>query len=183
MSNGNNTGLSTIADRYANALIELGEKYNQLDMYNSDLGLISATLESHKDLTKFLEHPTIPIGDKKEIIENIFKEAVSSNILNTIKLLLDRNRMFVFPSIASHYTELLNKKRNITIAEVFTAIVIDEEIKNRVKSQLEKLFNKNITLEHKIQPDIIAGMVVKVGDRVIDGSIKARLENMKKQMI
>jgi len=183
MSNGNKIGLSTIAERYANALIELGEKYDQLDTYNSDLALVSATLKSHTDLTRFLEHPTIPIGDKKEIIENIFKKAVSQNILNTLKLLLDRNRMFLFYSIASHYIEILNNKRNITVAEVFTAIEIDEETKNRVKSQLEKLFNKNINLEHKIQPDIIAGMVVKVGDRVIDGSIKARLENMKKQMI
>ncbi|MDD3013406.1 MAG: F0F1 ATP synthase subunit delta [Candidatus Gastranaerophilales bacterium] len=183
MSNGNNIGLSTIADRYANALIELGEKCEQLDIYNTDLGLILATFASHKDLNRFLEHPTIPIGDKKEIIENIFKGAVSPNILNTLKLLLDRNRIFIFPSIVYHYTEILNKKRNIAIAEVFTAIEIDEEIKIRVKNQLEKLFNKTINLEHKIQPDIIAGMVVKVGDRVIDGSIKARLENMKKQMI
>lgn len=183
MSNGNNIGLSTIADRYANALIELGEKYFQLDLYKTDLGLILATLNSHKDLTKFLEHPTIPISDKKEIIESIFKDAISTNILNTLKLLLDRNRMFAFESIYNHYSEILNTKRNIAVAHVFTAIEIDEEIKNRVKDQLEKLFNKNITLEHTVKPEIIAGMVVKVGDRVIDGSIKAKLENMKKQMI
>jgi len=183
MSNGNNIGISEIADRYANALIELGEKYNQLDIYSSDLNLIQAMLDSHKDLSVFLEHPTIPIEDKKEIIDNIFKEAVSTNILNTLKLLLDRNRMFLFSSIVFHYKELLNVKRNISVAEVITAVEIDEEIKNRIKSKLERLFDKNITLEHKIQPDIIAGMVVKVGDKVIDGSIRARLENMKRQMI
>jgi F-type H+-transporting ATPase subunit delta len=183
MSNGNSNGLSTIANRYAIALIELGEKFDQLDLYNNNLGLIAATLESHEDLSKFLSHPTIPVVEKKEIIANIFKDAVTPNVLNTVKLLLDRNRMLLFFSIAHHYKEMLYNKRNITVAEVYTAIEINDEIKNRVKKQLEKLFTTEINLEHKIKPEIIAGMIVKVGDKVIDGSIKAKFDNMKRKMI
>lgn len=183
MSNENNNGLSTIASRYATALIELGEQNNQLDLYYSDLELINATLQSNDDLSRFLSHPTIVVNEKKEIIDKIFRNHISSNILNTVKLLLDRNRLFIFPSIVNHYKEFLFKKRNILIAEVYTAIEIEQEVKDRVKNQLEKLFNKNINLEHAVKPEILAGMVVKIGDKVIDGSIKSKFETMKRKMI
>lgn len=183
MSNGNNNGLSTIASRYATALMELGEKYNQLDVFNSDMNIINQTFVSYEDLSKFLSHPTIAINEKKEIIDKIFRDTTSPIILNTLKLLLDRNRFFLFSSIANHYKMLLFKKRNILVAEVSTAIEINEEIKDRVKNQLEKLFNKNITLEHKVKPEIIAGMIIKIGDKVIDGSIKSKFETMKRKIM
>lgn len=183
MSNRSNIELSNIADRYAIALIELAERSGMLDVFESDLSVINATINSNKDLFMFLTHPVIPLTDKKDIIDSIFKNSVSSYVLNLLKLLLDRNRLFVFSSIVSHYNDILNKKRNLVIAKVITAIEIDESIKNRLKSRLEEFLNSSIKLDLKIDPDIIAGMVVKVNGKVIDGSIRTKLENMKRQLI
>ncbi|MFH0702364.1 MAG: ATP synthase F1 subunit delta [bacterium] len=181
--NENIIGLTIIADRYAIALIELGEKINRLDIFNDDLFRVKATFEANKELVKFLEHPIIPLKDKKDVIDSIFKNFISQYIINLLKLLLDINRIFIFSFIVEHYHKILNQKRNIVVAQVITAIKIEDDIKNKVKNQLEELFNMKIELEPKIDSDIIAGMIIKVGDRIIDGSIKTKLENMKKQLI
>lgn len=183
MSGGNNIGLSTIAERYAIALIELAEKYNTLDEFNQNLIAIKETMALNPDLNTFLTHPTVKIEDKKEIIDTIFKSSVSNYVLNTLKILIERNRIFILPSIVSHYRQLLNKKRNIMPATIITAINIDEATKNKIKSKLEQIFNSTIEIETETDSKIIAGVVVNIGDKVIDGSIKTKLENMKKQLI
>ena len=183
MTNGKNTGLSTIADRYAIAMIDLGEKTDQLDAFHTDFNTINATVSSNPELSTFLTHPIIPLNEKKELIEKIFVGSISQYALNLVRLLLDRNRVFLLPAVASHYSELLNKKRNISIANVITAIEIDEETQNRIKNKLQSILNQNITIKSEIDPEIIAGMVVKVGDKTIDGSIRTKLENMKRQLI
>ena len=183
MSSGKNIGISTIADRYATAMIDLGEKSDQLDILADDLSRINETFKSSDELLTFLEHPTITSDDKKDVVDKVFKDTISQYALNLLKLLLDRNRIFLFPAIGSHYNDILNKKRNITLARIITAIDIDEDTKNQVKRKLERAFNQNIKIAAKVDPDIIAGMIVKIGDKTIDGSIRTKLENMKKQLI
>lgn len=183
MANEAKIELSSIADRYALALMELGERHESLDTFENDLQTIKSTLDSSKDLEDFLNHPAISVVGKKEVLEKVFKESVSQYMYNFLQVLLDRNRLFVFRTIVEHYRNLLNKKRNIVVAQVITAIDIDEDTRNRVKHKLDSLFCCNIKIESKIDSDILAGMVIKVGDRIIDGSIKTKLDNMKKQII
>lgn len=178
-----NNGISLITNRYACALADLAEKTEQLDDFNIDLSKIKSLFDSNIELKFFLEHPTIPLGDKKEIIEKIFKDSVSQYVLNLLKLLLDRNRINLLSGIASSYTNILNEKKNITIAKVVTAIEIPEYIKEKLKNKLKETFSTEIYIETQIDPAIIAGMIVKIGDKIIDGSIRARLDNLKRQLI
>jgi F-type H+-transporting ATPase subunit delta len=78
---------------------------------------------------------------------------------------------------------MLNKKRNISIAEVITAVEIDENTVQKLKYKLEEVFNCTVEITHSVDSEIIAGMIVKIGDKTIDGSIKTKFENMKKQLI
>lgn len=183
MSETSTFGLSIIADRYASAFMDLAEKQDLLDKFDSDLALIKETINSNVELKDFLGHPLIQINDKKEIVDRIFREHISVFTLNLIKLLIDKHRIFIMPLVASHYKELLNKKRNISTAQIITAIEIDEEVKNRVKEKLERALSKTINIETVVDKEIIAGMIVKIGDKVIDGSIKTKFENMKRQVI
>lgn len=175
--------LSIIADRYAIAFMDLAQKQDLFDKFDSDLVLVKETVNANKDLKAFFEHPLIKSNDKKEIFERVFSEHVSVYTLNLMKLLIDKNRIFILAVLADHYKALLNKKRNISTAQIITAIEIDQETKNRVKEKLERILNKTIEVETKIDKEIIAGMIVKVGDKVIDGSIKTKFENMKKQVV
>lgn len=180
----NNTGISIIADRYATALIDLGGKNNCLDQFNNDLAAIVGVFKENKDFSLFIEHPTLPPNEKKDLIKKVFEGTVSIYILNLIMLLIDKNRITLLANIYEHYNSLLNKKRNVMLAQVTTAININEEIVNKLKAKLEEKFNGlNIQISTNVNPDIIAGMIVKIGDRVIDGSIKTKIENMKKQLI
>jgi len=175
--------LSIIADRYALAFMNLAQQQDLYDKFDSDLDLVKQTVNANKDLKDFFEHPLIQANDKKEVVETIFKEHVSVYTMNLIKLLIDKNRIFILAILADHYKALLNKKRNISTAQIITAIEIDEETKNRVKEKLQSVFNKTIEIETHIDKKIIAGMIVKIGDKIIDGSIKTKFENMKKQVV
>ncbi|HBG50165.1 MAG TPA: hypothetical protein DDW90_11875 [Cyanobacteria bacterium UBA9971] len=183
MSDTNTFGLSIIADRYALAFMDLAQRQDMFDKFDSDLALVKETVAVNKDLKDFVEHPLIQASDKKEVIDKIFREHVSVYTLNLIKLLIDKNRLHILAILADHYKALLNKKRNISTAQIITAIEIDEETKNRVKEKLQKVFSKTIEVETSIDKEIIAGMIVKVGDKIIDGSIKTKFENMKKQVV
>jgi F-type H+-transporting ATPase subunit delta len=183
MSETNSFGLSIITDRYATAFMELAEKQDMLDKFDYDLALVKETIKTNKELQDFLEHPLIQSNDKKEVIDRIFREHISIYSLNLIKLLIDKNRIFILALLADHYKALLNKKRNISTAQIITAIEIDEDTKNRVKEKLEMVFNKTIEIKTVLDKEIIAGMIVKVGDKVLDGSIKTKFENMKKQVL
>lgn len=176
-------GLSIIAEKYAIAMIQLGEKLNLLDDIHNDLYLIKNTVLSSEDLKKFAEHPLISAPDKKDVLDNIFKSNINPVTLNMIRLLADNNRLFLLSVIADYYNKLLCDMRNIDTAQVITAVPIDENTINRVRERLESLFNKQIKVETQVDDGIIAGMIVKIKDKIIDGSIKTKLENMKKQLI
>ncbi len=177
-----NLGISVVADRYAAAMIELAQKQDMLDTVNSDLYLVKDVINSSPELQEFIDHPILSGEEKKDSLEKIFSGAVSEYSLNLIRLLADKNRLFILQFIPDYYNKLLCEKRNIDTAEVITAIEIDETVINRVKEKLEKLFRKKIEIAPKIDREIIAGMIVKIGDKVIDGSVKSKLENMKKQL-
>ncbi|OGI01449.1 MAG: ATP synthase F1 subunit delta [Candidatus Melainabacteria bacterium GWF2_37_15] len=177
-----NEGLSIIADKYADAMIQLAEKNDLLDTINADLHLIKDTVKSNKDLQDFIEHPLINAEEKKEVMETIFKPHINLMSMNLIKLMADNNRLFLLSFVAECYNKILSEIRNIETAQVITAIEIDEDTKNRVKERLEKLFSKQIKIESYIDKQIIAGMIVKVKDKIIDGSIRTKFENMKKEV-
>ena len=183
MSDTNTFGLSIITDRYAIAFMDLAQKQDMLDKFDSDLSIIKETVNSNKDLKDFLEHPLIQSNDKKEVIERIFRDHVSVFSINLIKLLIDKNRILILSMLADHYIALLKKKRNISTAQVITAIEINEDIKYRVKQKLERIFSRTIEIETVVDKEIIAGMIVKIDDKIIDGSIKTKFENMKKNVI
>lgn len=175
-------GISIITDKYADAMIQLGEKHGLLDEINTDLHLLKEVVESNRELKDFIEHPLISSEDKKDVLEKVFAENISNVSLNLLRVMADNNRLFLLPFIAGHYNKILCKIRNIDTAQVITAIPIDEATISRVKEKLEKLFNKQINIEPQVDEDIIAGMVVKIRDRVIDGSIRTKFESMKKQL-
>ncbi|HSA07393.1 MAG TPA: ATP synthase F1 subunit delta [Candidatus Gastranaerophilales bacterium] len=182
MSETGKLGISIIADKYAIAMFELAETHDLLDNINSDLFLVKNIISTSNDLRNFIDHPLINSADKKDALEKIFAESVSLYSLNLIRLLTDRNRLFILPFIADYYQKILYKKRNMDIAQVITAIPVDENVLVRTREKLENLFKKRIKIESMVDKDLIAGMIIKIGDKIIDGSIKTKLENMKKQL-
>ncbi len=168
---------NAIARRYARALFQVAREQGSLDAVASDLQLISKFLEDPA-LKDLLEHQRISSRRKKEIVRALWEKLVSRTVMAFIELLVDKHRERYLGGIAQIFADLLRAERNIAVAEVKTAFPFDPEAEARVRQVLEKHFGKQIELKVSVHPELIGGMVVKVGDRIIDGSVTRRLALM-----
>lgn len=172
-----------IAKRYSQALFELAKDDEELKSFLANLNTIQATINQNIDLKTFLSHPVFDIETKKEVIKEIFEAEIDKNILNFLFVLIDRNRVYALDAIVNHFDCLIDTKYNLLTVEVVTAIELTDEIKNKLIDKLQNIYNKQIKIKTKIDEDILAGMMLKIGDKVIDGSIKAKLNKMKSTLI
>lgn len=172
---------NTIAKRYSDALIEIiNDGKLTYKKASSDLNLIESTLKQSADLDKFLTNPLISSADKKEIINRVFFEDVDAVIINFLKVLVDKDRFEAFGEIVVTYNEALDKINNLSRIQVTSAIELSEDTKNRLKNKLEAKLQKTVALDWEINSGIIAGLVIKMGDNVIDTSLKHKLEDLSK---
>jgi len=173
-----------IAKRYATALLELGTEAGQLDALVDELSRAAQTYEASGELRAVIADPLVQIQAKRAILSELAQRldlgAVTKNALN---LLLDRRRLAALPGIAQRLREMADEKRGILRAEVLTAMPLPEEYFTQLQAQLERVTGHRIALERKLDPSLICGVVARVGDTVYDGSLLARLRQMKEAML
>lgn len=167
------------AKRYSDALLELSQ---DSDKIRKELEEIVDTLSSSQDLKDFMSNPVISIEDKKSVIEKIFAGKIDKTLLNFLKLLVDKDRFNLIDEILESYSKDVDKQKNIQKVSVISAIELDEELKSKLINKLAQRLNKNIELETQLDKDIIAGLVIKTEDNVIDMSLKHKFEEMKKEI-
>ena len=167
------------AKRYSDALLELSQ---DSDKIRKELEEIVDTLSSSQDLKDFMSNPVISIEDKKSVIEKIFAGKIDKTLLNFLKLLVDKDRFNLIDEILETYSKDVDKQKNIQKVSVISAIELDEELKSKLINKLAQKLNKNIELETQLDKDIIAGLVIKTEDNVIDMSLKHKFEEMKKEI-
>lgn len=172
-----------IADRYADALVEIAKDGKlTFEKISSDLNLIKEILNQSKDLNEFLINPTISIEDKKEIIDKVFSNEVDTLTINFIKVLIDKERFSTFNEVLDSYNKSIDNINNICRVKVTSAVEMSNEAKDRLKQKLEAKVRKNVVLDLDTNPDIIAGLVIKIGDNVLDMSLKHKLEDLSKSI-
>lgn len=172
-----------VAKRYSQALFELAQNDEELGQFFNDLKSINTTIDQSVELKTFLSHPAFNNETKKEIIKEIFEGKINKNILNFLYVLIDRNRIYALGAIINHLEELMDKKYNILTVEVITAIELSYEMKEKLTNKLQNLYQKQIKVKTEIDEDILGGMMLKIGDKIVDGTIKAKLNNMKRTLI
>lgn len=172
-----------ISDRYAEALVELAKDGKMtFEKISSNLDLIREILSQSKDLNEFLTNPLISTNDKKEIIEKVFGKEVDVLIVNFLKVLTDKERFSLFEEIFESYNKLLDNINNISRIKVVSAVSMSDEAQKRLKIKLEEKLRKNVVLDMSVDSDIIAGLVIKIGDNIIDMSLKHKLEDLSKSI-
>lgn len=173
-----------IARRYATALLELGTETNQLDAIVDEMSRAAQAFESSQELRTLLSNPLVSPDAKKGVLREVgdrlgFGQATK----NTLELLLDRRRVVALPAIAQRLREMADAQRGIVRAEVLTAMPLPEEYFTLLQQQLERVTGRRIALDRKLDPSLIGGVVARVGDTVYDGSLLARLRQMKDSML
>jgi len=178
-----NTKDIIIAERYSDALVEIAKEGKlTYEKISDDLTTIKNTLAQSQDLKEFLTNPIISIENKKEIIEKIFSTELDSLIINFIKVLIDKDRFSTFNEICEAFGKSMDDAKNISRIQVTSAVQMTDETKNRLKTKLETKLNKNVILDLSVDSAIIAGLVIKMGDNILDMSLKHKLEDLSRSI-
>jgi len=173
-----------IARRYATALLELGTETGQLEQLVDELNKLAEAYTGSSDLRAAFADPLVPTTAKKAILADIAERTgAGGTTRNAVSLLLDRRRIAALPAIAAKLREMADLKRGIVRAEVLTAMPLPEEYFSKLQRELERITGRRIALDRKLEPSLICGVVVRVGDTVYDGSLIARLRQMKDSMM
>ena len=176
-----NTKYNLIAKKYAQALVDLTKDGRiQNDKILQDVNTISEILKTSQDLDSVLKNPVVSEEDKKETIEKVFSSEIAGLMVNFLKVLVDQNRIQAFDEIVECFKDDLDKINNVSRISVTSAVTVNDDAKNRLKSKLEEKLHKAVTLDWQIDSSIIAGLVIKMGDNIIDTSLKHKLEDLSK---
>lgn len=169
-----------IGNRYGSALFEAGLELNKLDDFHKEINLILDILKREPDLETLLSHPKISKEEKKDILKNVFEKLVSQEMLNFLYIIVDKRREGHLFEIGQEFEDLFNKHKNITKVVAITSIPMKDEAQEKLKVTLGEKLRKNIVLENVVDPSILGGVLLKVEDKIIDGSIKSQLENIER---
>jgi len=168
-----------IAKTYSDALFEVGFEENKLDEFLQELTFVADTFKAYPEFFTIIRSPEINKGEKKEIITEIFRGKLSLEMLNFLKIIIDKNRIFYIEEIKREFERRVNDHKGIIKAVVYTVVPLSDEERGKLKEKLDKITGKNTEIVNKIDKDIVGGVLVRVGDKVIDGTIKARLDELK----
>lgn len=173
----------SISKKYAQAIIETAKERNFVDKAYDDLKLLQEVYHSSSDLQKVSNSPAIDKEDKKSIFKEILKDKISDEVLNLVYCLIDNNRIEIINALVESYHELMDNMQNISRVEVVSAVEIDEERKQKLQHTLEEKLKNKVSVEYSLNEKIMAGLIIKIGEKTIDLSLLSKLENMKKQVI
>lgn len=178
-----------VAGRYAAALYEIASEEKVLTKYKSkvdeiedELKAIEQVIAENADLQKLLYHPQITPAAKKELLDKLFKGKISEVTGNFLALLVDRRRETFFTDIVAEYIALANAGRNIVAAQVTSAVELNDKEKGELKQILGTLAGQKVETSFTVDPSLIGGVVVRMGDKIIDGSVKTRLATMRESL-
>jgi F-type H+-transporting ATPase subunit delta len=171
-----------IGRRYAGAIFDIALKQNTVERTLEDIQEI-AKLFSKRTLAYLLKEPKVPAQRKESAIRQALASRVLPASLNLALLVVQRDLVEAMPTIARELAQLVLDYKNQAVAEVTTAAPMDEQQLNSVRQALERNTGKSILMHTKVQPEILGGVIARVGDKVIDGSIRHRLAALKQQLL
>ena len=171
-----------IGRRYAGAIFDIALKQNTVERTLEDIQEI-AKLFSKRTLAYLLKEPKLPAQRKESALRQALASRVLPTSLNLALLVVQRDLVEAMPNIARELAQLVLDYKNQAVAEVTTAAPMDEQQANGVRQALERNTGKSILMHTKVQPEILGGVIARVGDQVIDGSIRHRLAALKQQLL
>jgi F-type H+-transporting ATPase subunit delta len=175
--------LSVIANRYAKALVDVSLKLNQHEQVAEELLQFENLLANQKELAVFYSNPAIPVPKKQAATKEILQKlAPSPTTSNFILVLIDKHRMGYFADIRKAFEQELRHRLGVAEAEITTARELDADTRARLEAKLSSLTGKKVLLKFGKNPDLIGGVVTRVGDTIYDGSIRQQLNSLKARL-
>ena len=172
-----------LATKYSRAMFLLAQEDGKLNEYGQELRSLSSDFEETPELKAYLESPMIPRQAKQEAVEKIFQGDLSPMVMNFLRFLLDKQRVSLLKEIVQQYEDFSNEAQGILVADVTTARSISDGLGQKLTEKLGTLTGKTIKLRKHLDEKLIGGVVVRMGDRLIDGSLKSRMKALEAQLL
>ena len=165
------------------ALFELALEEGKLDLLADEVKAVSEIISDNGDLTKLMNHPQIDKEEKVKIIENIFKNRISDELLGLMVMIIEKNHYKHLVSVFDHFTECVKEYKNIGTAYITSAVELSDEQKQAIEKRLLDT-TRYVEIEMKFDVDaaLIGGMKIRIGDRVVDSSVKTKLEDLTREL-
>lgn len=173
--------MEEIAEVYARSLFEVAKEHGVLDRVREEIGQFADALEQDRDLRLFFFSPYFSSEEKRAAVKRIVSDA-DERVVNFLELLAERHRMPVLPRIRRVFESLWAKENKLLPVTVTSAIDLDQGLVEDIGKRIEEQTGQRVELSSKVDPELLGGLVVRVGNTVLDASIRNRLEQLRKQV-
>ena len=170
----------TAARRYADAALEIGRADNTYEKWERDLAALRDALADER-LRRLVEHPAIAFAEKEKVLRRVVTD-VSPEPLALALLMIRRGRPGAIEAMVERFNELVRRERGISLAEVRTALPLDEEQRTAIAERLQALTGDRVEMNEKVDESLIGGISVRIGDRLYDASVRSRLERLRSRL-
>lgn len=174
--------MAQVSNEYATALFELAQESGTSEEILQSLLSVSELMNENPEYADFLSSPNIPKSERVDAIEQAFRGSMPEYVVSFLSLLCERGRIRNLSECISEYKQLCDAANHISVADVASAVELTEGEKKALTEKLEKLCGNAVILNCKVDPSLIGGIVVTVDGKVIDGSIRHRLHELKEVM-
>ena len=177
------TGISGLAERYAEALFELADERHALDEVASDLRELRTMLAQSGDLTRLVRSPVLSRAEQAKAMAALADNARLSKLTADFVAIVARNRrLFAVPAMIEAFLKKLAERRGEVTAEITAAQALSDAQQNALTDQLRRVVGGRVAIDVKVDPSLLGGMVVKIGSRMVDGSVKGQLQRLQLSM-
>jgi F-type H+-transporting ATPase subunit delta len=174
--------IAPVAYRYASSLLQLSAERGSLASTQTDMLLIASTCAKEQALRSMLKSPVIKPDAKGRVLEQVFGQNVSEVTSRFMAILVRKGREGLLPDVAAAFGELHAQKENILSCQVSSAVVISDDVRQRVRQFAQGKFpGKSIVLSEKVDPSLIGGIVIRIGDEQLDASVSRRLHDLRRK--
>jgi F-type H+-transporting ATPase subunit delta len=173
---------TTAARRYAEAAFELATRDGALDAWADGLGL-TAGVAADATVTHLMDNPSIAHADRQAAVTKLFEGRVVPGVLNLARLLARRGRFETLPAVAAEFTRLLNRRNRVVEAVVTSATPLSATETDAIGARIGAMTGSGVSLRTEVDPGLIGGLTVKIGDQLLDASVRGRLERLRSQLV
>jgi F-type H+-transporting ATPase subunit delta len=168
-----------VLEPYAEALMSIAQSTDLIDRFGEDVSSLLNLLENSEDLQLFLGSPVVKEEDKKAVLRRISGDQLHPYIMNFLMLLVDRRRIRFLQGILKQFQTQLRELKQTVVAEVISAVELTDAQRQSVSEKVKAMTSANqVELDTKIDPDLIGGVIIKVGSQVIDASLRGQLRRI-----
>ncbi len=172
---------SEIAAVYARALFEAAEDAGTLESTAADLAAFAEAMRASKELTAVMRNPQVDSAVKKKIVAEL-TEGGDEIFVNGLKLLIDKLHADLVPEVNERFQELFREQQGVIEVEVTSAVELDEKTREGIRKRIEQATSKQVEMKESVREDIIGGLVLRFGAIIVDGSLRAKLEQLRARL-